>query len=229
MVKPCCRFGVAGKTRSSVFARLSCGWCSFHHAEMSARQPGSSWILNGQIFIPSHINAFVLESYLHHIYFILILTLSDVAFMRETKIDVYWCGQKAFVYVFWALELLMCPNFWGASDVFSNFYHYKFFPQSILLSGYSAWSVVTVKVCVCVCVCLSVCLSVCVCACAGLALCTAGLWSSAAVRLLSNSVIKTNPVTVKETLSLTLPSHYCVCVCVCVCVGVGCFLVQGPF
>ncbi len=39
MVKSCCRVGVAGKIRSSVFARLSCGWCSFIHAEMSARQP----------------------------------------------------------------------------------------------------------------------------------------------------------------------------------------------
>ncbi len=34
-----CRVGVAGKTRISVFARLSCRWCSFIHAEMSARQP----------------------------------------------------------------------------------------------------------------------------------------------------------------------------------------------
>ncbi len=39
MVKSCCRVGVAGKTRSSVFARLICRWCSFIHAEMSARQP----------------------------------------------------------------------------------------------------------------------------------------------------------------------------------------------
>ncbi len=39
MVKSCCRVGVAGKTRSPVFARLSCRWCSFIHAEMSARQP----------------------------------------------------------------------------------------------------------------------------------------------------------------------------------------------
>ncbi len=39
MVKSCCRVGVAGKTRSSVFARLSCRWCYFIHAEMSARQP----------------------------------------------------------------------------------------------------------------------------------------------------------------------------------------------
>ncbi len=39
MVKSCCRVGVAGKTRSSVFARLSCRWCSFIHAEMSARHP----------------------------------------------------------------------------------------------------------------------------------------------------------------------------------------------
>ncbi len=39
MVKSCCRVGVAGKTCSSVFARLSCRWCSFIHAEMSARQP----------------------------------------------------------------------------------------------------------------------------------------------------------------------------------------------
>ncbi len=39
MVNSCCRVGVAGKTRSSVFARLSCRWCSFIHAEMSARQP----------------------------------------------------------------------------------------------------------------------------------------------------------------------------------------------
>ncbi len=37
--KSCCRVGVAGKTRSSVFARLSCRWCSFIHTEMSARQP----------------------------------------------------------------------------------------------------------------------------------------------------------------------------------------------
>ncbi len=29
IVKSCCRVGVAGKTRSSVFARLSCRWCSF--------------------------------------------------------------------------------------------------------------------------------------------------------------------------------------------------------
>ncbi len=39
IVKSCCRVGVAGKTRSSVFARLSCRWFSFIHAEMSARQP----------------------------------------------------------------------------------------------------------------------------------------------------------------------------------------------
>ncbi len=39
IMKSCCRVGVAGKTRSSVFARLSCRWCSFIHAEMSARQP----------------------------------------------------------------------------------------------------------------------------------------------------------------------------------------------
>ncbi len=38
IVKSCCRVGVAGKTRSSVFARLSCRWCFFIHAEMSARQ-----------------------------------------------------------------------------------------------------------------------------------------------------------------------------------------------
>ncbi len=31
IVKSCCRVGVAGKTRSSVFARLSCRWCSFNH------------------------------------------------------------------------------------------------------------------------------------------------------------------------------------------------------
>ncbi len=37
IVKSCCRVGVAGKTRSSVFVRLSCMWCSFIHAEMSAR------------------------------------------------------------------------------------------------------------------------------------------------------------------------------------------------
>ncbi len=50
MVKSWCRVGVAGKTRSSVFVRLSCRWCSFIHAEMSARQPeiraatvGSIW------------------------------------------------------------------------------------------------------------------------------------------------------------------------------------------
>ncbi len=30
IVKSCCRVGVAGKTRSSDFARLSCRWCSFH-------------------------------------------------------------------------------------------------------------------------------------------------------------------------------------------------------
>ncbi len=35
MVKSCCRVGVAGKTRSSVFARLSCRWCSFIHAEIN--------------------------------------------------------------------------------------------------------------------------------------------------------------------------------------------------
>ncbi len=39
IVKSCCRIGVAGKTRSSVFTRLSCRWCSFIHAEMSAKQP----------------------------------------------------------------------------------------------------------------------------------------------------------------------------------------------
>ncbi len=39
IVKSCCRVGVAGRTRSSVFARLSCRWCSFIHAEMSAKQP----------------------------------------------------------------------------------------------------------------------------------------------------------------------------------------------
>ncbi len=39
MVKSCCSVGVAGRTRSSVFARLSCRLCSFIHAEMSARQP----------------------------------------------------------------------------------------------------------------------------------------------------------------------------------------------
>ncbi len=32
MVKSCCRVGVTGKARSSVFARLSCRWCSFIHA-----------------------------------------------------------------------------------------------------------------------------------------------------------------------------------------------------
>ncbi len=37
MVKSCCRVGVAGKTRSSVFARLSCRLYSFIHAEMSLR------------------------------------------------------------------------------------------------------------------------------------------------------------------------------------------------
>ncbi len=37
IVKSCCRVGVAGKTRSSAFARLSCRWCSFIHAEMSLR------------------------------------------------------------------------------------------------------------------------------------------------------------------------------------------------
>ncbi len=39
IVKSCCRVGVAGNTRSSGFARLSCRWCSFIHAEISARQP----------------------------------------------------------------------------------------------------------------------------------------------------------------------------------------------
>ncbi len=43
IVKSCCRVGVAGKTRSSVFARLSCRWFSFIHAEMSARQPEIIW------------------------------------------------------------------------------------------------------------------------------------------------------------------------------------------
>ncbi len=47
--KSCCRVGVAGTTRSSVFARLSCRWCSFIHAEMSARQPeiraATVWII----------------------------------------------------------------------------------------------------------------------------------------------------------------------------------------
>ncbi len=37
IVKSCCRAGVAGRTRSSVFARLSCRLCSFIHAEMSAK------------------------------------------------------------------------------------------------------------------------------------------------------------------------------------------------
>ncbi len=37
IVKSCCRVGVAGKTRSSVFVRLSCRWCSFIHAEMSGQ------------------------------------------------------------------------------------------------------------------------------------------------------------------------------------------------
>ncbi len=37
--KLCCRVRVAGTTRSSVFAMLCCRWCSFIHAEMSARQP----------------------------------------------------------------------------------------------------------------------------------------------------------------------------------------------
>ncbi len=31
MVKSCCRVGVAEKTRSSIFARFSCRWCSFIH------------------------------------------------------------------------------------------------------------------------------------------------------------------------------------------------------
>ncbi len=35
----CCRVREAGKTKSSVFARLSCRRWSFIHAEMSARQP----------------------------------------------------------------------------------------------------------------------------------------------------------------------------------------------
>ncbi len=30
---------VVGKTRSSVFARFNCSWCSFIHAEMFVRQP----------------------------------------------------------------------------------------------------------------------------------------------------------------------------------------------
>ncbi len=38
LTESCSHVGVAGKTRSSVFARLSCRWCSFIHAEMSARQ-----------------------------------------------------------------------------------------------------------------------------------------------------------------------------------------------
>ncbi len=42
IVKSCCRVGVAGRTRSSVFARLSCRWCSFIHAEMSAKHQDSS-------------------------------------------------------------------------------------------------------------------------------------------------------------------------------------------
>jgi len=37
-VKSCCRDGLAGRMRSSVFFRLSCRWCSFIHAEMSTRQ-----------------------------------------------------------------------------------------------------------------------------------------------------------------------------------------------
>ncbi len=49
MVQSCWRVGVAGKTRRAVFARLSCRWCSFMHAEMSARQPeihaGYRWII----------------------------------------------------------------------------------------------------------------------------------------------------------------------------------------
>ncbi len=57
IVKSCCRVGVAGKTRSSVFARLSCRWCTFIHAEMFSRQPviraatvgPSGWnMLNGE-------------------------------------------------------------------------------------------------------------------------------------------------------------------------------------
>ncbi len=57
MVKSCCRVGVAGKTRSLVFARLSCRWCSFIHAKMFSRQPeiraatigSSGWnMLNGE-------------------------------------------------------------------------------------------------------------------------------------------------------------------------------------
>ncbi len=39
MVKSYCRVGVAGKTKSSVFDRLSCRCYSFIHAEMSTRQP----------------------------------------------------------------------------------------------------------------------------------------------------------------------------------------------
>ncbi len=39
IVKSCCIVGEARKTRSSVFARLSCRWCYFIHADMSARQP----------------------------------------------------------------------------------------------------------------------------------------------------------------------------------------------
>ncbi len=50
MVKSCCRVGMAGKTISSVFARLSCRWCSFIHADMSARQPEISyrWIIRSK-------------------------------------------------------------------------------------------------------------------------------------------------------------------------------------
>ncbi len=51
IVKSCCRVGVAGKTRSSVFARLSCRWCSFIHAEMFARQPEIRAATVGRFFI----------------------------------------------------------------------------------------------------------------------------------------------------------------------------------
>ncbi len=47
IVKSCCRVGVAGKTRSSVFTRLSCRWCSFIHAEIQAAWDPCSyhWII----------------------------------------------------------------------------------------------------------------------------------------------------------------------------------------
>ncbi len=40
MLKSCCRAGVAGKTRSSVFARFSCRqWCSLRDTQVYAVYP----------------------------------------------------------------------------------------------------------------------------------------------------------------------------------------------